>query len=175
MTNAAKHKKNNGEACKIGKEHLHYDDKPVIPKAMDVPTLVGQYVAKNIAVTKGGKTSHMPRGEAQVEKMFYDAINGDAATTRQLVRWAINFIPPFKMPKVDGYFQPTWFTDDDVKVWKEMGCLPPDAPDDITKISTAKLNKAHNKMKSLTKEDWDAYYDKHPELLDDLKNFETNS
>jgi len=175
MTNAAKHKKSNGQACEIGKEHLYLDDKPVIPKAMDVPTLVSQYVAKNIAVTKGGKTSHMPRGEAQVEKMFYDAISGDAAVAKQLVRWAIKYIPPFKMPKADGEFLTQWLTDDDVKGWKEMGCLPPDVPDDITKISASKLNKAHNKMKSLTKDDWDAYYDKHPELLDDLKKFKTDS
>ena len=154
----------NGPSKKNKKAKNKYGN-PKMPKPMDLPTLVTQHATKKVTVTRGANVSKVNFGEAYIEKMFFDTISGDAKAAKRLVRLAIKYVPKFEMPKLNGYFSTHWFDKSDVTLWKEMGCLPPDAPDDIMKVSTAKLNKAFKAMKNLTEKDWDAYFDNHPEKL----------
>ena len=138
-----------------------------IPKPADVSALVSQCLTKQTVVTSNGKSRHALYGEACVEKMFYDAIAGDAGAAKWLVRWAEKYIPKYTVPELPGSIVLDELTDVDVTIWKDLGLLAPDEPDHIIDVSAAKINKAIKAMNKMTKNDWDAYYDKHPELLKD--------
>ncbi len=150
-------------SVKKSKKHERRNNQPSIPKPLDMPTLVSQCANKKVKVNQGEKISSATVVEALVEKMFFEAINGDAKAAKQLVRWAIKYVPKFEMPKLDGKFIYHWFKDSDAKFWKDLGCLPADAPDNIMDISVSKLNKAVKAVKKLSEKDWDAYHAKHPD------------